>query len=260
MSGAGGLATGPVGSVQTMKVGVYIDGFNLYFGAREQCGQGTAGWRWLDVRSLVAGSLPSAWREHGAVVERVVYCTARVSGIDDPSTPRDQNVYLRALQASGSVDHIEFGNFVRRVKSAPLATRTQRGKPELVRSRWPVVVQDNGGDQVNDARFLVSVLNREEKGSDVNVATHLMADVLRGRVDAALVVSNDSDLELPLRYVRELVPTGLINPSANQLAGKLRGRASDGVGQHWWGTLVTSTYFDHQLPDPVGKLRKPRGW
>ena len=72
---------------------------------------------------------------------------------------------------------------------------------------------------MSDARFLVSVLNWEEKGSDVNVATHLLLDVLGGAVDAAVVVSNDSDLELPLRRVRERVPVGLVNPGANQLAG-----------------------------------------
>jgi len=243
-----------------MRIGVYVDGFNLYFGAREQCGPGTAGWRWLDVRGLVADTLPSAWRENGAAIERVVYCTARVSGIDDPSTPRDQNVYLRALRASGSVDHIEFGNFVRRIKSSPLATRNHKGKPELVRSQWPVVVQDHDGAEVRDARFLVSVLNREEKGSDVNVATHLLLDVLRGVVDAAVVISNDSDLELPLRHARDLVPVGLINPSANQVAGKLKGKASDGVGGHWWGILTASSYMACQLPDPIGRLHKPDGW
>jgi len=109
-----------------MKVGVYVDGFNLYFGAREQCGAGTAGWRWLDVRSLVADALPSAWRKDGAAIERVVYCTARVSGIDDPSTPRDQNVYLRALRAGGSVDHIEFGK--RRHASAARRSRWRCGR------------------------------------------------------------------------------------------------------------------------------------
>ncbi|HEY7200404.1 MAG TPA: NYN domain-containing protein, partial [Candidatus Dormibacteraeota bacterium] len=31
-----------------MRVGVYVDGFNLYYGARGLCGRGTAGWRWLD--------------------------------------------------------------------------------------------------------------------------------------------------------------------------------------------------------------------
>jgi hypothetical protein len=162
-----------------MRVGVYVDGFNLYFGARDQCGQGTAGWRWLDIRGLVADKLPAAWS--GPRIERVVYCTARVSGIDDPSTPRDQTVYLRALHASGSVDHVEFGNFVRRVKTMPLATWTAKGKPEVVRSRWPVMVQDDAGGEVSDARFVVSVLHREEKGSDVNVATHLLLDVFGRR-------------------------------------------------------------------------------
>lgn len=86
-----------------MRVGVYIDGFNLYFGARDHCGRGTRGWRWLDVRGLVGGSLPSAWTAIGAAVDRVVYCTARVSGNDDPTSPTDQNAYLRALKRSGSV-------------------------------------------------------------------------------------------------------------------------------------------------------------
>ena len=170
--------------------------------------------------------LPAAWS--GAKIERVVYCTARVSGIDDPSTPRDQFVYLRALRASGSVDHVEFGNFVRRVKTTPLATWTAKGKPEVVRSRWPVMIQDDAGNQVSDARFVVSVLNWEEKGSDVNVATHLLLDVLGGAVDAAVVVSNDSDLELPLRRVRERVPVGLVNPGANQLAGIVNTNAKGG--------------------------------
>jgi uncharacterized LabA/DUF88 family protein len=78
----------------------------------------------------------------------------------------------------------------------------------------PVMVQDDAGGEVSDAHFVVSVLHREEKGSDVNVATHLLLDVLGGAVDAAVVLSNDSDLELPLRRVRELVPVGVINSGA----------------------------------------------
>jgi uncharacterized LabA/DUF88 family protein len=243
-----------------MRVGVYVDGFNLYFGARDHCGQSAAGWRWLDIRSLVTDILPDTWREDGAVVERVVYCTARVSGIDDPSSPRDQNVYLRALRGNGSVDHIEFGSFVRRVKSAPLATRTARGAPRLATSQWPVMVKDDAGGEVRDARFLVSYLHREEKGSDVNVATHLLLDVSGGSVDAAVVISNDSDLELPLRHAREKVPLGLVNPGIKPLAGKLKADAASGVGGHWWEKLSAGMYLAHQLPDPVGRLAKPRAW
>ncbi|MGN6372185.1 MAG: NYN domain-containing protein [Solirubrobacteraceae bacterium] len=243
-----------------MRVGVYVDGFNLYFGARDHCGQGTVGWRWLDIRGLVADALPSVWTSLDASIERVVYCTARVSGIDDPTTPRDQNVYLRALLASGSADHIEYGNFVRRIRTSPLATRTEHGKVQLVRSQWPVMIQDDSGEDVCEARFLVSHLHREEKGSDVNVATHLLLDVLGGTVDAAVVVSNDSDLELPLRIARETVPVGLLNPGVKPLAGKLKGGETDGVGNHWWEKLDPAAYTAHQLPDPVGKLGKPYDW
>jgi hypothetical protein len=34
----------------------------------------------------------------------------------------------------------------------------------------------------------------------INVAAHLLVDVLAGVVDAAVVVSNNSDLEFPVSY------------------------------------------------------------
>jgi hypothetical protein len=43
-----------------MRVGMYVDGFNLYYGARGLCGRGTAGWRWLDLRALAADLARSA--------------------------------------------------------------------------------------------------------------------------------------------------------------------------------------------------------
>jgi uncharacterized LabA/DUF88 family protein len=243
-----------------MRIGVYIDGFNLYFGARDHFGRGTPGWRWLDVRGLVAAALPTAWTEAGASVDRVVYCTARVSGADDPTSPSDQDAYLRALKSSGSVDHIEYGGFVRRVKTAPLVTWGTKGRPQLVTSSWPVMIKDGAGADVPNARFLVSHLHREEKGSDVNVGTHLLLDVLTGAVDAAVIVSNDSDLELPIRVARDRVPVGVLNPGVKQLAGKLKDSSTSGVGNHWWDRLTSAAYEGHQLPDPVGMIPKPPGW
>jgi hypothetical protein len=79
--------------------------------------------------------------------------------------------------------------------------------------------------------FMVSYANREEKGSDVNVAAHLLLDVLGGAVDGALVISNDSDLRLPVQQARLHVPIGVINPSRNYLAGDLRGTATSGAGR-----------------------------
>jgi hypothetical protein len=35
-------------------VGVVIDGYNLYWGARRMCGKGAPGWRWLDLKAMSA--------------------------------------------------------------------------------------------------------------------------------------------------------------------------------------------------------------
>jgi uncharacterized LabA/DUF88 family protein len=107
---------------------------------------------------------------------------------------------------------------------------------------------------------MVSHARREEKGSDVNVAAHLLLDVLRGHVDAAIVISNDSDLKLPLVEARKRVPVATVNPSSGFLAGDLRGHATDGVGGHWWGRLTAADFRAYQLRDPVGPYKRPRGW
>jgi uncharacterized LabA/DUF88 family protein len=245
-----------------MRVGAYIDGFNLYYGARQSCGRGTPGWRWLDIRSLVESVLPQAWLNQGAALEKVVYCTARVSGARNPSSAADQNVYNRALKAHGSVDLIEFGNFVSRAKFAPLVRpEPNTYRPTMVRPDWPLMLKNaTTGENLPEVTFMVSYLHNEEKGSDVTVATHLMVDVLQGDVDAAVVVSNDSDLKLPVREARKRIPVGVVNPSPSQMAGDLKGKPSDGVGGHWWGRLVEAQFRNHQLPDPIDGISKPNGW
>jgi hypothetical protein len=239
-------------------VGAYVDGFNLYYGGRSLCGRGTPGWRWLDVRALLTARI--GWPD--GVLERVVYCTAVIDAATNPSGYHDQDIYLRALKAAHSVDLIEYGTYVARVKQAPLAVRAspQSGRPEVVHPQWPIVVQDAHGKPVTDAVFMVSYAHREEKGSDVNVASHLLVDVLSGDIDAAIVVSNDSDLKFPVRYARTRVPVGVINPSDNYTAGALRGKPDDGVGNHWWRTLTADDFLAAQLADPVAGLTRPVGW
>src|SRR6185437_6571387 len=130
-----------------MRIGVYIDGFNLYYGARGLCGRGTPGWRWLDLRALAADLAGRRSNWPGAQIHRVVYCTARIDGASNPSGQADQDVYLKPLTAAGSVDHIEYGTYVARVKMAPLATKDPHGRPQLVSPAWPVMIQDGGGAQ-----------------------------------------------------------------------------------------------------------------
>ncbi len=47
------------------------------------------------------------------------------------------------------------------------------------------------------------VVKTEEKGSDVNLAAHVLNDAWLDKYDCAVVISNDSDLAEPLRLVRE---------------------------------------------------------
>jgi hypothetical protein len=243
-----------------VRIGVYVDGFNLYYGARGQLGRGTPGWRWIDLRGLATSLVARRTGWPDAHVTRVVYCTARIDGVTNPSGQADQDVYLKALVAANSVDHIEYGTYVSRVKTAPLAVKDPQGRPKLVDPAWPVMIQDGQGGEVSGAVFMVSYANREEKGSDVNLAAHLLLDVLGGHVDGALVISNDSDLRFPVEQARLRVPVGIINPSRNYLAGDLRGDPSFGAGRHWWARLSPADLKHHQLPDPAGPYRRPEGW
>jgi len=243
-----------------MRVGVYVDGFNLYYGGRDSCGRGTPGWRWLDVRSLSEDLIRRRRNWEGAAVERLVYCTARISASSNHNGSEEQDIYLKALRAGNIVDLIEYGHYVARVKTAPLATANKSGKPVLATARWPIKVQDQNAAPVPDARFMVSIAHREEKGSDVNVASHLLLDALEERIDAAIVISNDSDLRFPIQQVRQRIPVGTVNPSRRFLAGALGGDAEAGAGRHWWLNLQEVDFRAHQLPDPCGGYSKPSLW
>lgn len=84
--------------------------------------------------------------------------------------------------------------------------------------------------------------------------------MLNKAIDAAIVISNDSDLRFPIEEARRRVPIGTVNPSANRLAGDLKGSATAGAGRHWWRQLIAGDVIAHQLPDPAGGFRRPSGW
>ena len=71
-----------------MKTTVYIDGFNLFYGALK----GTE-YKWLNLKEVWTHYLPE-----DCVITKVKYFTAIVSGKDDPQMPARQLTYLRALQ------------------------------------------------------------------------------------------------------------------------------------------------------------------
>ena len=52
----------------------------------------------------------------------------------------------------------------------------------------------------------------EEKGSDVNLATHLLHDAHMDRFDVAVVASNDSDLLGPIKWLMRTILQKGIKP------------------------------------------------
>ena len=207
-----------------MRTIVYVDGFNLYYG----CLKNTA-WKWLDLVSLSKGALHP---KHEIVA--VKYFTARVLGTpDDPLKPQRQNVYLQALQHFRPEVEVYFGHFLRHKVRMPLADRP-------------------------DDRRMAEVLKTEEKGSDVNLAVHLLNDCWLDLYDCAIVVSNDSDLAEAMRLVNEHCGKliGLLTPRLKQRSEKLRAHAQ------FVRSIRPGGLQNAQLPDPIPgtNIRKHAGW
>ncbi|MFD9703435.1 hypothetical protein [Lentzea sp. NPDC059081] len=86
--------------------------------------------------------------------------------------------------------------------------------------------------------------------------------MLTGAVDAVALVSNDSDLKLPVEHAWRRVPVGVVNLGGGYMAGALSMSAGTGVGtgHHWRRTLSAADCQAHQLPDPSGLYTRPSGW
>ena len=105
---------------------------------------------------------------------------------------------------------------------------------------------------------MVRVWNLEEKGSDVNLASYLLRDGFLGEYEAAVVISDDSDLVEPLRIVRRDIgkPVGIV-----QLRAKSAFAAEGDFRIH-----PRRWHFEHsqlplELPLPNGRIvRRPPEW
>ncbi len=207
-----------------MRTNVYVDGFNLYYGALRK-----TPYRWLDLEILFGLLLP-----RNTVLE-IKYFTALVSARqNDLSQPQRQQLYLRALATLPSVT-IHLGHFLVHEVMMPLVVSP--GQPQ----RYAKVVKT------------------EEKGSDVNLATHLLHDAHMDRFDIAVVVSNDSDLLGPIKIVRNEIgkKVGVLNPQQHPSRAILP--HIDFMKQIRGGALAAAQ-FPHQLTDRHGVFSKPSGW
>ena len=166
----------------------------------------------------------------------IKYFTANVRAVpNDTGIQGRQRIYLRALDAYIPELEIILGHF----------------------SRQQVSRQPVGG--APDDR--VRVWQLEEKGSDVNLAVHLLNDAWSGHYEAAAVVSNDSDLVEAIRLVQDNLnlPIGLIPPTV--APGR---RVSHELSQvvSFIRPLRESILGDCQLPSPIPgtQFHCPESW
>lgn len=217
-----------------MRTVVYIDGYNLYYGAIRH-----TAYKWLDIYSL--------FKEHLLLPEtdllEVRYYTAPVLGslCDDPSSPQRQRQYLQALR-----------------KIHPQHITIIEGK--LIKGRATLRLVEPIPELLELEKVKVSTLT--EKKTDVNIASDMVADACRNQVEQVVLCSNDSDMEGALKTIRLHCPAvriGLVAPTSSpgrHISNDLRQQA------HWVKTLSSTDLAPAQLPKkiPSTSIERPDGW
>ena len=167
---------------------LYVDGLNLYHRAARRYNL-----KWVNVCEL-ARQLIADDNE----IVKTKYFTALVGRSSGPKKPARQRIYLRALATVPNLEVVK-GRFRYREDYRLRAEAPH----DMVKVRMP-----------------------EEKGSDVNLAVHMVDDAHRDLYDVALVISNDSDLIGALRIVRRQGKiVGVLCPS-DQIADPLKKAAN----------------------------------
>lgn len=209
------------------RVIIYVDGFNLYYGAVK----GTH-YKWLNINALCRYLLRPTDK-----LLQIKYYTARVSARPhDPSAPTRQQMYFRALRTIPNLS-IHLGHFLSHGVRLPLVSSLKgRGKIKYA-----------------------EVMRTEEKGSDVNLASHLIHDAHLDKFSLAVIVSNDSDLCEPLRIVRQELgkSVGVFNPQRHaSVELKKYAHFFKKIRQG----LLAKCQFPQEMTDKKGKFTKPIEW
>lgn len=209
-----------------MITNVYIDGLNLFYRALK----GTP-FKWLNLAMLAEQLFPDD------TIQKICYFTSLVKErSSNPGQSYRQLIYLRALETLPNLE-IHYGELRYRTKRRPL-TRPVPGLPEIV-----------------------EIEDWEEKGSDVNLATRLLVDGFNGDYEQAVVVSNDSDLAGPIRYVRDSLGlrATVVNPDYNSHTQRDLASAATRIKRLWKSHLRRSL-FAPSIADAQGTITKPSGW
>ncbi len=218
-----------------MRTIVYVDGYNLYYGLLRK-----SKLKWLDLYSLFADHV----LDDRAKLIQVRYYTAPVLGrmSDDLRSTERQRIYLQALR-----------------KMYPAKLEIIQGKI-LTTTPYQRLVRP-----IPEAPHLekVQVFDFNEKQTDVNLASDLLAGAWTGTFDQAVLCSNDSDLQGAFSTIKKYLPQirlGLVAP----VLGEDHRRISKDLSQHAdWSKILSPVHLKNsQLPDriPNSRLCKPDTW
>jgi hypothetical protein len=175
---------------------------------------------------------------------KVHYFTSKLkyNALSDPSRLSRQEIYQRALDASGPVLQTTYGTFrsdARWMTKLPLEFDEEQGFYKMVRVR-----------------------KIEEKGSDVNMAIRLVADAFEGKCDVSVVLTNDSDQVGPMNLLRRELshPFGIIYPVPNSRTSKALTKTNPAFSKFITGELLLQSQFPDTLQDAFGKFHRPKKW
>ena len=207
-----------------MKTIVYVDGFNLYYG----CIKDTH-YKWLNIQKMCQLHLKKDQ------IAGIKYFTAKiVSRPDDPQKHIRQLVYLRALETLPDFEII-YGFYLSHVVKLRLARPPKKGPKS------------------------VEVIKTEEKGSDVNLAVHMLHDGYQGKYELAVLISNDSDLLSAVQIVqRDLgLKVGILNPQEHP--SKVLEKEAFFLRDIRPG-IIKASQFPEIMTDAHGTFHKPDDW
>jgi hypothetical protein len=159
--------------INAKKTIAYVDGFNLYYGALKY-----SDYKWINPKILLENVL----KNRSITINTLNFYTARLSGTLDEDAPRRQNLYLGALETVKNIEII-YGSFQVNRKSKKIVSASDLGK---ILKPFPEKCH---------------VIIPEEKGSDVNLGSHLVRDGFLNKFDTAIVCTNDTDLCEPIRII-----------------------------------------------------------
>ena len=149
---------------------VYIDGLNLHYSLDNTPYKG------LNMKALIENILTPSLHK----IIKIKYFTAIPTKAD---SDREHRLYLQVLKTLPNIEIIYGKHKKRRIKGKLI-----KYDPKLNKE----VITDK----------TVKIFKPEEKETDVNIASHIIYDSCKQNIDCIVLLSNDTDLKTPLKFVK----------------------------------------------------------